>query len=222
MVSIVEFCSEHNYLGRSQERSYISEISDLFVGRRSNELELEYCTPQQNNHGTIKIWRGLEIDLTTEPIWEASLEKYKGKFTVVADAINFNSGAYVIAISVDESNRAIAATNTLLNGQVVLRGSSYIAVTAKQLNRVVTIFTIPPNVGAVHQETWATIYKGDKPNMGEKLAQGYAPLNESSGVIKVEFDKGSLKTGDTYNVCLSVGDQIKTISAAYVFQYLLP
>ena len=141
MVSIVEFCSEHNYLGRSQEHSYISEISDLFVGRRSNELELEYCTPQQNSHGTIKIWRGLEIDLTTEPIWEASLEKYKGKFTVVADAINFNSGAYVIAISVDESNRAIAATNTLLNGQVVLRGSSYIAVTAKQPNRVVTIYS---------------------------------------------------------------------------------
>jgi hypothetical protein len=149
------------------------------------------------------------------------LTSEKGRVQVSTAATNFNRGAYVITVSVDEDLHSIAATATLLNGQPIVSGGSFIAVTAKASAYISTVFSNPPNITAEREADWAVIYEGAVPGEGTRLATAAAPLDETSGVINVDFPSGTLASGKTYNVCLSVGPHIPTFSAAYVFKYLL-
>ncbi|NOH60276.1 hypothetical protein [Vibrio sp. RE88] len=213
--------NERRYIGRSEERAYTSNITEVVVGPRTTDLHFNYEMPSQGALGKVRIWEGLTVNFSEEPVYEAPLDNNEGFVQVLTNALNFTQGAYIITISADEDVHSIAATETLLNGQPRMRGDSFIAVTAKTSNSISTVYSNPPNLTAYKEADWAIIYAGSELGKGEPLAKMPAPLDETSGIITINFPRGTLKSGNTYNVCLSVGSRLSTISAAYVFKYLI-
>ena len=208
-------------MGRSEERAYTSNITDVVVGPRTTDLHFNYEMPSQRSLGKVRIWEGLTVNLSEEPVYEAPLDDTKGFVEVFTNGLNFTQGAYVVTISADEDIHSIVATETLLNGQPRIRGDSFIAVTAKTSNSISTVYSNPPNLTAYKEADWGVIYAGSELGKGAPLAKMAAPLDDTSGIITINFPRGTLKSGNTYNVCLSVGARLSTISAAYIFKYLI-
>lgn len=211
----------HNFQNRSLEKAYISNIKNLKIGPRVTQLSFEYSMPPQVSKGEVLIWDSLTVDLQTEPLYRKTLDTYEGSAEVVTDDTNFKQNAYVVAISASEDIHTIAATNTILNGQIVFTGSSALFVVSQESTYITVSFVNPPNITAQKQDNWAVIYEGMEIGKGEVKAYASTLLDDTSGLITVEFPKGTLINGHTYNVCLSVGSDIGIITAAYVFQYTL-
>ncbi|MBF4390551.1 hypothetical protein EAY32_21965, partial [Vibrio anguillarum] len=127
--------------------------------------------PSQRSLGKVRIWEGLTVNLSEEPVYEAPLDDTKGFVEVFTKGLNFTQGAYVVTISADEDIHSIVATETLLNGQPRIRGDSFIAVTAKTSNSISTVYSNPPNLTAYKEADWGVIYAGSELGKGAPLAK---------------------------------------------------
>ena len=213
--------TEAKYLARAEEVAYTSEITAVIVEPRTTDLDVRYRLPPQEYKGRLLIWRGVTPDLSSDPILDMDLDPNQERVKVETTATNFVKGAYFVAITVGNELTTMAATVVLFNGQPMNQSGSFIFPTAKVSNYVSTVYGNPINNTGRTNSDWAIIYEGTELQQGELVAYSQAQLDESSGVINVRFEPGSLESGKYYNVCLSIGPHEKTISAAYVFKYLL-
>src|SRR5262249_27706482 len=101
-----------------------------------------------------------------------------------------------VSISVDPNRSSIAATAPLFHGEARGGGGSSIFVMGKHKNAITTLYSNPPNIGAVSQLEFARIYEGEVPGKGNFMAQGQAQLDDATGAITINFVAGKLITGN--------------------------
>jgi hypothetical protein len=199
---------------------YVSELSNLQV-MSATSMEITYTKPDDGMDVCVKIWSGLVADIKNPPIFTLGLHKiYTGKVTVNTPEINLNKGLYTVAIC-SEDNLVVAATQTILNGQLIQAGSSTLFVQGKNLTSINLTFNMPANVTGNETITWFILYEGSSLGKGNRLATQTAAPGTSSGLTQIAFPAGLLREGREYNVVLNPGRSTSYITAGYVFKYVL-
>jgi hypothetical protein len=206
----------------TSDKAYTSQIEDLIIGNLSTQATLKFTTvPDQNRMGKVFVWAALTANFNIEPIYSQDIELSEGEAFLSTDFINFNRGAYTVAIAIADDIHTIVSTVSVLNGQSVLIGSSAILVTGKEATHITAIYVNPTNITGIKESDWAFLYEGTTLSKGSPIAQGIVQRDEATGIVNIQIEPGQLKNGSMYNVCMSVGQSSLYVSSAYVFKYLV-
>jgi hypothetical protein len=202
------------------DKAYTSQIDDLIIGNLPTQATIKFTTvPDQNRMGKVFVWEALTANFNIEPIYSQDIDLSEGEAFLSTDYINFNRGAYTFAIAIADDIHTIVSTVSLLNGQSVVNGSSAILVTAKEVTHITAIYVNPPNITGIKESDWAFLYEGTSLSKGTPISKGIVQRDEASGIVNIEIERGQLKNGSMYNVCMSVGESSLFVSSAYVFKY---
>lgn len=212
--------SVDNSVASENDVAYMSEISNLRINS-ATKLNFDFKKPNDGVQGYIMIWEGITIDNTKEPVYKQKLDGYAGNAIVAPGFLNFQRGAYTVAITADSDKNTVGATQSILSGQPVQNGMSSLVVTAKDLNYINAFFNRPSNAIASDDITWLILRSGRTLGKGYTLATQTSTPSASAGLVSIKFSAGTLKEGEWYNIVLNPGKTTQTFTAGYVFKYIL-
>lgn len=211
--------SFQSYANVSNDVAYSSVISSLNI-TSATSFSISYSKPADGMPVYLRIWKGLIADISQAPVFTQTLKNYTDTINVSTPALNLLKDSYTVAIGSDDV-RVEGATQSILNGQNIQAGSSSLIVISKNLTSINTVFNMPANILASQTFTYVILYQGSNLGQGANLATQTTTPNQSSGLVQVTFQAGTLIEGQTYNVILNPGPSTRYITAGYVFTYAL-
>ena len=219
-MSNVEFISPtaERLFATASDVAYTSKISNLVV-LTPNQVIFDYVMPNDGVNGKVLIWNSFIVDPQSTPVYQANLTSYQGHLNLTTSGLNLMQGIYTIAVTADGNANTVAATQTIVNGQVAQAGSSTLFVINKSLTNINTSFNSPANVIANQNVTWIILRSGSQLGKGTQLAVAPSLPGASSGFVQLPFAAGTLVAGQMYNVALNPGFSTVPMTAGYVFQY---
>lgn len=211
--------SFQSYANVSNDVAYSSVISSLNI-TSATSFSISYSKPADGMPVYLRIWKGLIADISQTPVFTQTLKNYTDTINVSTPALNLLKDSYTVAIGSDDV-KVEGATQSILNGQNIQAGSSTLIVISKNLTSINTVFNMPANILASQTFTYVILYQGSNLGQGTCLATQTTTPNQSSGLVQVTFQAGTLIEGQTYNVILNPGPSTRYITAGYVFTYAL-